>query len=143
MKKNYHIPCILWELDPEGYHLILNAKIKGQAIRLLIDTGANHSCFDRQFIENLQSNYPIEGSDELNVGIGGSDFETAISSIHNLQISRIKIPTLTIRLIDLQPVNQMYEQTGFSKIHGILGGDFLKKMNAVIDYSIPQITLYK
>ncbi len=135
MIKKYHIKGLLWELDPEGFHLIIKGKIQKQFVYLLIDTGANHSCFDRTFIESVQPDKLVIGKDEKNVGIGGNDFETVIVEIQNLKIGRLSIPNYTVRLIDLQQVGEMYEQTGFHRIQGIIGGDFLRKYNAIINYS--------
>lgn len=140
MKAKLH----LWELDNEGFHLVVTGKLMGKTIRLLVDTGANHICFDRPFIEQLHEGEDIiVGRDEVNVGIGGSDFETAIAEIEGLKIGRLTIPKTEVRLIDLQPVNGMYQQLGFSTIQGIIGGDFLKRFHAVIDYNALELHLTK
>lgn len=141
MIKKYQIKCELLELDPEGYHIVFKAKIQKQPIYLLIDTGANHTCFDRRFVESIQQESPISGKDNVNVGIGGNDFDTVISEVHDLKIGRLGIPTLTVRLLDLQQISTLYEELGFHAIQGIIGGDFLQKYHAVIDYAAPSITL--
>lgn len=132
--KNHSLPLQLWELDDKGFHAVVCASLQGKPILLLIDTGANHSCFDTHFFTNLIGNDSIKGSDEHNVGIGGDDFETVIATISNLKIARVTIPPMEIRLLDLSKVNDMYKMVGFSPIQGILGGDFFKKYRAIINY---------
>lgn len=132
--KNYSLPLLLWELDDHGFHTVIRARLKGEPILLLIDTGANHSCFDTHFFTTLIGNESIKGSDEHNVGIGGDDFETVIATVSHLKIARVTIPSMEIRLLDLSKVNDMYQMVGFSPIQGILGGDFFKKHHAIINY---------
>ncbi len=131
-----------WELDPEGYHLTLRARLAGYPVWLLVDTGANHSCFDRAYFESLGLEVgAIVGQDEVNVGIGGSDFETVIAQTDQLKIGRLRIPSMEARLLDLGSVNAMYETVGFHAIQGILGSDFLYRHRAVIDFAARELTL--
>lgn len=140
MKTKIHI----WELDQGGYHLTIQGKLMGQPVVLLIDTGANHSCFDRNFIAQLhKGNEVVTGRDEVNVGIGGSDFETLIAEVEQLKIGRLTFPKMEVRLLDLQAVNDMYTTVGFSEIHGILGSDLLMRYHAVIDFPNRQLILNK
>lgn len=141
--KRYSLPAELWELDPLGFHLVVKARLNGTPIRMLVDTGANHSCFDRQFFTHLFGETCIQGSDPYNVGIGGNDFETVIATVPNLKICRIAIPPMEVRLLDLQQVNQMYNMVGFASVQGILGGDFLRRHRVTIDYENVKHDFYK
>ena len=132
----------LWELDHEGYHLVVNGKLQGQPVRMLIDTGANYSCFDRTFLENISTEQPtVTGHDEVNVGIGGNDFETYITEVNEFQIGRTKFSTMVVRALDLTAICEMYESVGFHPIQGILGGDFLRRHEAVIIYNTLKLSL--
>lgn len=132
-----------WELDPEGFHLVISGKLMDTTISLLLDTGANHTCFDRNFFEQLhQGNVVVTGQDEVNVGIGGDDFETLIAELQGLTIGRTSFPQMEVRLIDLQNVNAMYNQAGFPSIQGVLGGDFLHRHQAVINYKKGTLQLH-
>ena len=134
----------LWELDHEGYHLVVNGKLQGQPVRMLIDTGANYSCFDRTFLENISTEQPtVTGHDEVNVGIGGNDFETYITEVNGFQIGRTKFSTMVVRALDLTAICEMYESVGFHPIQGILGGDFLRRHEAVINYNTLKLSLKK
>lgn len=141
--KPHTMKIALWELDPEGFHIVTNGRLHGTPIRLLIDTGANHSCFDRNFIESLQIPINNTDKDEVNIGIGGCEFQSDILQIANLKIGRIRVPGSPFRLLDLQPICAAYEQVGFKAIHGIIGGDLLHRFRAVLDYGQKTLTLYK
>lgn len=123
---------------------MLKARLAGQPILLLIDTGANHTCFNHSFITSLQSDdVCVIGQDDVNVGIGGADFETVIAEVAGLRIAQACFPLTTARLLNLDPVNEMYVRAGFKPIQGILGGDFLVRYHAVIDYDKLILTIQK
>ncbi len=134
----------LWELDEQGFHLVVKGRVNGQPVRLLLDTGANHSCFDRHFAEEtLQEQSSVIGHDEINVGIGGNDFETSIIHISGLKIGRMQFKEMDVRVLDLSAVSEMYQSVGFKPIQGILGGDFLHQHQAIINYQTLELTLKK
>lgn len=141
--KPHILKIALWELDPEGFHIVTKGRLHGTPIRLLIDTGANHSCFDRNFIESLQIPINDTDKDDVNIGIGGSEFQSDILQISDLKIGRIRVPSAPFRLLDLQPICAAYEKVGFKAVHGIIGGDLLHRFSAVIDYGNKVLTLYK
>ena len=141
--KPHTMNIALWELDPEGFHIVTNGRLHGTPIRLLIDTGANHSCFDHNFIESLQIPIKDTDKDEVNIGIGGNEFQSDILQISDLKIGRVLVPASPFRLLDLQPICAAYKNVGFKAIHGIIGGDLLYRFRAVIDYGNKTLTLYK
>lgn len=140
------IPFSLWELDPEGFHIVINAKLHDSPLRMIIDTGANHSCFDRSFLEKIMQDSDDEwiiGNDEVNIGIGGEDFESAIAEVETFKIGRATFPKMTVRLLNLTQINAAYAQVGFPAVQGVLGGDFLHRHKAVIDYENSVLFLTK
>lgn len=141
--KPHTMKITLWELDPEGFHIVTTGRLHGRTVRLLIDTGANHSCLDRTFTESLHIPIHETERDDVNIGIGGSEFQSDILTISQFKIGRISVPPTPFRLIDLQPVCAAYENVGFKPIHGIIGGDLLHRFHAVIDYGKKTLTLYK
>ena len=46
-------------------------------------------------------------------------------------------------MLDLSAVSEMYQSVGFKPIQGILGGDFLRQYQAVINYQTLELTLKK
>lgn len=143
MKKKYIIKLKLLELEPDNFHIIIKGKIENFPVNLVIDTGASHTCFDLQFFTSLNQDAHIMETDGMNVGVGGSDFESKIAQIHNFRIGRLSIDAYQVVLLDLEQINAAYRSVGLPEIHGIIGGDFLYKHEALIDYSTGELTLWK
>jgi len=143
MAKTYHIPLFLIELEPDNYHLICRGKINGELVRLIIDTGASHSCFDKETIIHIQQDSELSENEGLNVGIGSSDFSSQITSLRQFKIGRFEITDYQVVLLDLTTVNQAYEKLKKPTVQGIIGSDFLRKHKAVIDYYTLTLTIHK
>lgn len=114
-------------------HLYLNAKINGVKGLFLLDTGASATCIDL----NQQSFFELESnqSDIKASGAGSNDLYTEISSGNNIQLGKWKSSNNTFVLLDLTHVNIALTQYNLPEVQGIIGGDLLKKHQAIIDYS--------
>jgi len=143
MKKQYIINFKLLELEPDNYHIVIRGKIEKVPVLLVIDTGASHSCFDLNFIKSLNQDADIANNDGMNVGVGSSDFESKITVIHNFKIGNLKIKDYKVVLIDLENINMAYRSIKLPEVHGIIGGDFLAKHCALINYQEKKLTLWK
>lgn len=136
----YHIKFQVVDLEPENCHIVVKAKIDGHPLNIVLDTGASHSCFDLSFIQNLKPDINMEDNDGLNVGVGASDFESKLSTIHNLKLGRFLLPDYDVVLLDMSNINNAYEAMKKPLVHGIIGSDFFVRYRAVIDYD--QKTLF-
>ena len=143
MKKQFTIKFKLLELEPDNYHILIKGKIEKIPVHLVIDTGASHSCFDLNFIKFLNQNAHITDNDGMNVGVGSSDFESKITVIQNFKVGNLKIKDYKVVLIDLENINMAYRSIKLPEVHGIIGGDFLAKHCALIDYHEKKLTLWK
>ncbi len=141
MQKQYTINFKILSLEPDNYHLIIKGKIGKNPIRMILDTGASHTCFDMNFIEELAQEVEIEDNQGMNVGVGSSDFESKLSTIHELKIGRLKIDSYPIVLIDFHHINFAYRVMKLPEIQGVLGSDFFVQYNAVIDYPQKELRL--
>lgn len=134
------IPINFVELDDLGIHLVIKAKIGKKYINLIIDTGASKTVFD----ETLLSNY-CKLIDDDNVieskGINSEILKTQKATINNITFGRIKFNDFETILIDLSNINEIYSEFSDLTIFGLLGGDFLIKHNAVINYYNKTITI--
>lgn len=134
------IPINFVELDDLGIHLVIKAKIGKKYINLIIDTGASKTVFD----ETLLSNY-CKLIDDDNVieskGINSEILKTQKATINNITFGRIKFNDFETILIDLSNINEIYSEFSDLTIFGLLGGDFLIKHNAVINYFNKTITI--
>jgi hypothetical protein len=143
MKKQFTIKFKLLELEPDNYHIVIKGKIEKTPVHLVIDTGASHSCFDLNFVRSLNQDAHISDNDGMNVGVGSSDFESKITILQNFKIGNLKIKEYKVVLIDLENINMAYRSIKLSEVQGIIGGDFLKKHSAVINYHEKELTLWK
>lgn len=142
-KHIYNVKLKLVTLEPDNYHLVAKAKIEGCPLNVIIDTGASHSCFDLDFVRKLSPELSMEDNDGLNVGVGASDFESKLSTIQNFRLGRFLLKQYDVVLLDMSNINQAYEMMHKPLIHGIIGSDFLKKYQAVIDYGEKTLTLQR
>lgn len=142
MRRTFHIPLHIIELEPNNYHLVCHGKVNGHPIKLIIDTGASHSCFDTAFISSIQQDTEMTANDGLNVSIGSNDFQSHITTIRKLKLNRFEIIDYQVILLDLTHINQAYRTLKLPTIQGIIGSDFLFSHQAVISYSALTMTIH-
>lgn len=127
--KNYvRIPLVLTETN----HFEIAAKINGVSGRFILDTGASNTCVGMDKIDFFKM--ISEVSDIKAAGAGATEMETLVSSKNKIQIGDWKKGKQKIVLFDLVHVNEALTSHNSLPVDGIIGGDVLKKGNAVIDY---------
>ena len=130
-------------IEDDGLHLIIESEVNDQKCRLLIDTGASRTVFDRARIVNFVAEAELEHHDKLSTGLGTDSMPTSSTNLLYFKIGEIKIKNFQAILLDLSHVNSSYEKMGFFPIDGVLGSDVLNKYLAIIDYKKRRITLSK
>ena len=63
------------QLEKGDYHTLLSGSVGGHKMRIVLDTGASHSCIDKQFVSQIFPNLMLEPNEGVNAGIGGMGFE--------------------------------------------------------------------
>ncbi|MBO4738042.1 MAG: clan AA aspartic protease [Bacteroidales bacterium] len=117
-------------------HLIINANIKKRNLRLLIDTGATHSCIAKHIADNMVELETEDVDKLLNLSEEITDIEQKkMIRIPRLQVADFYINNYFYLITDLTHINMMYENMDIQPIDGLLGSDILLKYNAMIDYS--------
>ena len=142
MRRTFHIPLSIVELEPDNYHLICRGKVNGHPLRLIIDTGASHSCFDTQFITSIQQDAEMTENDGLSVSIGSDDFTSHITVLKQFKLGQFELKDYQVVLLDLIHVNQAYLTLKLPTIQGIIGSDFLHRYEAVINYQTLTLTIH-
>lgn len=142
--KHYTIKITTVKLESGSYHITAKAKIGNTPVNLVIDTGASHSCFDLNFIRNLDHKIESdpEGNNELNIGLGEVGFESKITYLKDFRIGKLEVPDYMVALMDLTHVNNAYRLLKKPEVQGLLGCDFLIRFMAVIDYMKGEMTLW-
>lgn len=132
------------QLEDGDFHTLIKASVMGQTIRVVLDTGASHSCMDAAFAKSLLPELHTEEHDGVTAGIGGDDFEVRIANIPDFKIGHFKQPAYdNMALIDFSYINQAYCRLHKQPIQMILGNDFLVEHNAVIDYKMRSLFFEK
>ena len=123
------------ELEQGDYHTLLNGSVAGVKIRIVLDTGASHSCIDKQFINQIFPDREMEKNEGVNAGIGGSDFEVLVTDLPDFKIGHYHQKLMeNIAVIDFTHINMAYEALNHKPVQMILGNDFCVNHKAVIDY---------
>ena len=134
MPQKYVIPLKVVQLDPQSFHLLVEASLNNIPVNLVIDTGASRTVFDKKSI--------VEGLDDPNIavqemrsaGIMADHIESKMALAEVFSIGDLKLKQFPVILIDLDAINRLYMNVTGLVIHGLLGSDFLVKMRAIIDY---------
>jgi hypothetical protein len=138
------IQVTLLSVEKASFHLSIPAFIGERPIHMLIDTGASRTVFDasrfREFHPGSKS-LNMDNQDVISTGIGTDALEISMIRIKDLRIGDWVARTYTSVLIDLSNVNQTYTMLGIQPIDGILGGDLLLKLKAIIDYQKRQLKI--
>ncbi len=139
------LPLQLLQVESDGCHLMCEAEVEGRKINMLIDTGASRTVFDSI---SLQKSLGIDittlqSNERLSAGIGTTSLESLFLQIESFKIGEVLISDYQAVLIDLGQVNTMYTSLGLPAIEGVLGGDLLISMRAVIDYRLMTMKLRK
>jgi predicted aspartyl protease len=146
MRKNIsNIPLELMNIEGDGYHLMIEAEVNGKAARLLVDTGASKTVFDKTRLQSLVE----EGADEhyedleqLSTGLGTNSMQGQVAELDSFKFGEVEILDYPVVVLDMDHVNQSYDMLGDRGIDGVLGSDILKKYDAVIYFKKKVLKVY-
>ena len=126
----------------DGFHLLVNIRVNGKPARMLIDTGASKTVFDKTRIVRFLSKKKFEKHDKLSTGLGTSNMKSHLAMIEKITIGKTEIKNYRSVVIDLSHVNVAYSQLKQKPIDGVLGSDILKQHKAIIDYGNKNLRLF-
>ena len=113
---------------------IIECVIGNDTVNLIVDTGAEYSLIDTEYYQNNKDKFRLVNEIETQFsGIGGVN--TQISSIVSTNTS---FGYITFVEQNLQAVRQQ-----LPSIAGLIGSDFLKAHNFIIDYKTRKIYPYE
>ena len=133
------IPFEIVELDGcQNVHPIVEAYIENQLLRLVIDTGASHSCLSKKAVKHLIGKTDIKA--DAVVGIGRRLFNNKFARVPIFRIGDLEIRDYSFLSLQINHINKMLSSLGLGTIDGLLGSDILYTYKAVIDYNAKKIT---
>ena len=136
------IPLEIIDLQGDGYHLLIDVKVFNQSFKMVVDTGASKTVLDINMLLNTGiSKEQILKTDILSSGLGTNNMESFLIDLPVFSIKNWNVQNLSVAVLDLNSINQAYEQMGLPSIIGVLGGDILYKYGAQINYKKQSLTL--
>ena len=137
----FSVPIRFVQIEHEGIHLTISGFINGNLANILIDTGASQTVFDKNRISLFSDETSFERAEKLSKGLGTDSMEGYRFVIDQLIIGELIESDFELVSLDLSHINESYSQLELAPIDMVLGGDFLKKYNAQINYSSSELLL--
>lgn len=131
----------VFPLDKDGYHVRLKILLNSKAADFILDTGASRTVFDKNAVHEFLPEVDLMQHDTAASGLGSNKLESFSTIIKKLEIGSLLIRRYHCAIIDLTHVNMAYQMVNRPKVHGVLGGDILRKYKAKINYETKTLTL--
>lgn len=135
------LPIEVTSIRGVGYHCFVMITVNGREMRMVLDTGASRTIFDHRDLQHLDPSGQATPHEESAVGLGTSSMQAHLVTLKKLEIGALTMENFPAGTLNLDTVNQSYQQLGLPCINGILGNDILVAFEAVIDYKNRQIHL--
>jgi len=125
----------------DGCQIIFPVKVAGKDLRFIVDTGASKSVLGLDAYNNLPVK-PDKKKNELPVaGISSSDPLAKLFQPNSFSIGGFISKPMDFISMNLDNINSYYEMINRPPIDGLIGGDFLLKHSAIIDFKNNEIKL--
>ncbi len=128
------IPLEIIDLNGNGFHVLVNVTVFKKRFKLVLDTGASKTAFDKTLLLDLIHKDELKNSGQLTTGLGTNNMESFTTDITDLYIGKFHIPKLEVAVLDLSAINSAYQKLAIAPVLGVLGGDVLVNYQAVINY---------
>ena len=135
------IPINIINIEGDGFHLIVEGMINNKPARFVVDTGASRTVFDKDRILNYIDNPEFNEKEGISAGIGGTDITSFIFNIEELSFGDLKINGYQAVAMDLSNINNSYAMLKLPPVDGVIGGDLMKKYQAIINYKLKKMRL--
>jgi hypothetical protein len=130
--------------NDENVMPLVEAELNGFPIRLVVDTGASHTCLDRSAVKKCLCSTPgisgvssekesSFGSDTV-MGLGGRRLKHAFCRVESLKFGDLVIRDYQVVAVRLSNINRMLRWIGMEPIDGLLGCDVLSRYRVQMDF---------
>ena len=139
----YEVAIEIAPIEEDGVHIFVAGRIAGRKARFLIDTGASRSVVDKTRITRF---FPGQGLiltklEKLSTGLGTNSMESNMILLPLMSLGRVILRDYRMAVLDLSHINASYRMLGLKEIDGVIGGDLLRDLNALIDYQGRELRL--
>lgn len=135
------IPLKLLKIHGQGIHLLVTGRINNKPARFIVDTGASQSVLDLNRIDRFHNGKAVRQHELTSTGLGVSDMKSFVIDEVILRLGKKLFDAMEFICLDLAHINQSFELIKIKPVDGVLGGDFLLRHKAVIDYGNKQMKL--
>ena len=137
----FSVPIRIIEIEQSGFHIAVTGFVNGNLANILIDTGASQTVFDKNRIELFSKSSELEKADKLSKGLGTDSMEGYQFTINQFILGDLVIDNYEVVALDLMHIKASYHELNLSAIDLVLGGDFLNKYAAIIDFGRMELVL--
>jgi predicted aspartyl protease len=130
---------VIYMNDENNVHIAVHALLNGLPARLVVDTGASHSCLCKKTFKSICKKAHAVKADAV-LGIGTGRLNEQLMLVPRFELGELVIEDYPFLMLPLSHINKMLQLMDLQPIQGLLGGDILLKYNAVIDYKKRKIT---
>lgn len=141
MRRYIEIPIEIINIEGDGYHIITYGAINDRRARFVVDTGASRTVFDKEKIKKYIEKPEFSEKEGISAGIGGTDISSFLFSLESISFGELYISDYQAIAMDLSNINDSYAMIGLPAVEGVLGGDLMKKYQAVINYKSKMMRL--
>jgi len=125
-----------------GYHLIIEIYVNNKKCRMILDTAASSSIFDKKQISKKFKNLDYS-NDYIPATTASGATEQQYITLKKVELKGIIIDNYRCAVINLDHINKAYKQLKIEPVDGMIGADVLVKYAALIDLSFMELVLYE
>lgn len=114
-------------------HITVEARLRGRAVRFVVDTGAGVTCIDSAALPRFELELSV--ASRKGGGVGSSAMKMTYVARHDLKLAGVDLSAIKLISLDLSHVNVGLKRAKVQPIVGVLGADVLSGHQAVIDYA--------
>ncbi len=112
-------------------HLLLSSTYNGRRLNWVIDTGAEVSILDKDIARQI--NLETTHTNNQMIDIAGDSSRLDFAIANNIMFGQTRFTQFPLAIGELQVLKKSFSMPDGSPVHGILGVDFLKATNALLD----------
>jgi predicted aspartyl protease len=113
-------------------HIVVHAKVNGEDVLLIIDTGASRTCIAESCAERL--GLTPGRVEKVAVSFALPKKTKASCILKSLDVGSLHLTDFETWLVDFSYINMLVQMKDEEFCDGVLGADILRRMSAVIDY---------
>ena len=137
------IPLEIQYLDnKQNIQPIISVKIGRKTHRMIVDTGASHSCLSALILGDKYEQSAIKVDDKVLSASENINTPTILYKLPGIRIGDIYLRNYSFLVLDIGHINVMLKELQLPSVAGLIGSDILQKYHAVIDYGHRTLSLY-